>query len=121
MSKFHETLAGMKPSTKKEKEKEKDEKDDSSSSEKGINSASVHGEEGTGYKPPSSSPHDCGHCHYFVGPVGAKGPKRGEKGCNQKDMRARSELSKFPDGRVKVEAKGICAYIEPIASSSSSK
>ena len=85
----------------------------------GINPAAIRGEAGTGYEPRVIDGIDmglfrCGDCHYFVGPVGKDGPKRGEKGCNQSDMRRKSELPRWPDGRVEVDVDGCCSYVERV-------
>lgn len=65
-----------------------------------INAAEVRGENYTGYEPPNGKgPFECGNCHYFNAGT-----------CGQKTMK--STLPKAKDGRVKVEAKGCCEYVD---------
>ena len=66
-----------------------------------IDAAEVHGEKYTGYEgPEDKGPFECGNCNYFRSGT-----------CGQKTMMAKSTLPK-KDGRVKVEAKGCCEYVE---------
>lgn len=65
-----------------------------------IDSTQVQGEPGTGYEGPEKGPFECSNCEYFNGT------------CGQKTMMARSRLPKTPEGRVKVDPKGCCEYVE---------
>ena len=71
-----------------------------------INSASVHGEPGTGFEKRKedgkSGPFECANCEYF---------KNGNA-CGQKDMKARSKQPKHPNGDVVLAGEDCCEYIE---------
>lgn len=71
-----------------------------------INSASVHGEPGTGFEKREedgkSGPFQCSNCEYF---------KNGNA-CTQKDMKKMSKQPHHPNGDVKVAGADCCDYIE---------
>lgn len=68
-----------------------------------INSASIHGEPGTGYEGPEDGPFSCSTCEYF---------QEKDSSCGQKDFMKKSKREKTADGRVKVDPKGCCIYHE---------
>jgi len=69
-----------------------------------INQFAIKGEKGTGYESPDGrGPFECANCEYF---------RSSNNSCGQKDMVAKSKRPHTPDGRVQVEAKGCCEYIE---------
>ena len=66
-----------------------------------IDQSQVHGEVGTGYEGPQNGPFACHNCQYF---------KAGS--CGQKIMMEKSKLPRVDGGRVKVDPKGCCEYID---------
>jgi len=67
-----------------------------------INQFSIKGEKGTGYEDPDGKgPFSCENCEYFK-----------NNSCGQKDMVAKSKRPKTKDGRVEVDPKGCCEYVE---------
>lgn len=71
-----------------------------------INSASVHGEPGTGFEKREekglSGPFECANCEYF----------KNSNACTQKDMKKLSKQPRHPNGDVKVAGDDCCEYIE---------
>ncbi len=70
-----------------------------------INSASVHGEPGTGYEGPEEGPFSCSTCEYF---------KKEDNTCGQQDVTEKSKRPKTDEGRVRVDPKGCCIYHESL-------
>ena len=69
-----------------------------------INSANVKGEPGTGYENPDGKGlFKCENCEYY---------RPSNSSCGQKDMLKLSKQPKTADGRVKVDPKGCCEYVE---------
>lgn len=69
-----------------------------------INSANVKGEPGTGYESPNGKgPFECANCEYY---------RPSNSSCGQEDMLKLSKQPKTPDGRVTVDPKGCCEYVE---------
>lgn len=68
-----------------------------------VDQSAIQGEAGTGYEGPDKGPFACGNCEYFK-----------DGSCGQKLMMARSKQPKTDDGRVKVDPKGCCEYIERV-------
>lgn len=68
-----------------------------------INVSSIKGEAGTGYEPPKDKGEfSCRNCEYF---------RPSNSSCGQKDMLEKSKQPRI-DGRVKVDPKGCCEYVE---------
>lgn len=77
-----------------------------------INPKAIKGEPGTGYEPRIVGKKDkgdfaCFNCHYYTDGLGGRG-------CDQMDMKTKSKQPRLPDGRVKVDSKGCCEYVERI-------
>jgi hypothetical protein len=71
-----------------------------------IDSAHVKGEPGTGYESRGSKgPFECQNCEYY---------RPSNSSCGQEDMVSVSKQPKTSDGRVKVDPKGCCEYVERI-------
>jgi hypothetical protein len=69
-----------------------------------INVAGIKGEPYTGYEnPEGKGPFACDNCHYWR-----------NDGCSQKDMKRHSRQPKLRDGRVKVDPKGCCEFVDRI-------
>lgn len=68
-----------------------------------INQAAVRGEPGTGYENPGKlGEFTCRNCEYF---------DTRSSSCGQKDMVRLSKRGRLPSGRVYVEPKGCCEYV----------
>ena len=127
---FYRSVAGMSPSSpaavpsapppiagRKSGKPTKTERKQSEQKEELGEPHDIRGEPLTGYEDRVVDGVDlgvfnCGNCFHFVGPPGEKGPKRGEKGCSQLDMREKSKRARFPDGRVKVDPGGCCEWVD---------
>lgn len=71
-----------------------------------INQFAIKGEEGTGYESENGKGRfNCDNCEYF---------NANTNSCGQKDMMKKSKRPKLPSGRVKVDPKGCCEYVERI-------
>ena len=119
---FYRAAAEMRGKKAEESPKKEKKTEEEVEKEGGINQAAIKGEPLTGFEKRivdgvDKGPFECGNCHYFVGPVGVKGPKRGEKGCNQSDMREKSEEPKLSDGRIEVKPKDCCEFVERLGKS----
>ena len=71
-----------------------------------INSASVHGETGTGFEKRKqgkfSGPFECMNCEYF----------KNHNACDQKDMKEKSKQPRHSNGMVVVNGRDCCSFIE---------
>lgn len=66
--------------------------------------SSIKGEPGTGFEERGAKgPFECGNCEYFR-----------NDSCGQKDMMEKSKHKKLPNGRIVVDAKDCCEYIERV-------
>ncbi len=71
-----------------------------------INSASVHGEQGTGYESENDlGEFECENCSYF---------QKSDSSCGQKDMMKWSKEPRTEDKRVVVDPEGCCEYVERV-------
>lgn len=69
-----------------------------------INAFAIKGEKGTGFeKRGKKGPFECGNCEYFK-----------NNSCGQKDMLEKSKEPRTKDGRVVVDPKDCCEYIERV-------
>lgn len=69
-----------------------------------INQAAIHGEPGTGYEnEDGKGEFSCRNCEYFQAKTSS---------CGQKDMMEKSKREKLPNGRVRVDARGCCEYVD---------
>lgn len=71
-----------------------------------INSSNVKGEAGTGYEnEDGKGEFSCRNCEYYQSKTSS---------CGQSDMMKESSRPKLANGRVQVEARGCCEYVDRI-------
>jgi len=71
-----------------------------------INTQAIKGEKGTGYESENGrGPFNCDNCEYW---------RKSDSSCGQEDMKAKSKHPRTKDGRVEVDPKGCCEFIERI-------
>lgn len=69
-----------------------------------LNVSAIKGERGTGYeKFDNKGPFECGNCEYF---------RASDNSCGQKDMMKFSKQPRLRSGRVVVEERACCEYVE---------
>jgi hypothetical protein len=72
-----------------------------------VDQSAIKGEKGTGYESRGTKgPFQCSNCEYFSG--------KGGNTCGEKNMLKMSKQPKVNSGRVIVDPKGCCEYIERI-------
>lgn len=70
-----------------------------------VDQSKIKGEPGTGYETGAKGLFQCQNCEYF---------RPGNNSCGQELMIALSLLPRTQDGRVLVDPKGCCEYVDRI-------
>ena len=71
-----------------------------------INESAIRGEANTGYEgPQGKGEFSCRNCEYF---------RSSNNSCGQKDMLAKSQRPRTDDGRISVDPKGCCEYVDRV-------
>ena len=71
-----------------------------------LNEAAIKGEPGTGYEnEEGKGEFTCRNCEYY---------RSKDSSCGQEDMMKKSKRPRTKEGRVQVEAKGCCEYVDRV-------